>query len=110
MNNPFEALSDTKKGVAALIAAVVLGFLVGTTTIAQVGLPQRVGLTEVADVALERRVTVLETDRATASTQRSYILTLLNWQTCAIDAIGDDTDVRIICGNPPQYVFGRLRE
>ena len=104
----WDKLSDGKKGAVALIAAVVLGFGVGTMTVAQVGLPQRVTTLEAATEAVVKRVSALEDDRETARYQRNYILTLLNWQTCAIEAMGDGEDTRTTCGNSPQYIFGSI--
>ena len=99
-------MSNSKKGFAALIGAIIFGFVVGTTTISQVGLPQRVAAIEAADASLEHRVTALETDRETARQQRSYILTALNWNNCAIEAIDDGIQpVRDVCGLRPQYTF-----
>jgi hypothetical protein len=102
-------MSNSKKGFSALIGAIIFGFVVGTTTISQVGLPQRVAAGETERENLRDRVTALEADRETARQQRSYILTSLNWNNCAIEAIDDGVQpVRDVCGNRPQYVFGGL--
>lgn len=101
-------LSDTKKGLAAIFAAVIVGFSVGTMTVAQVGLPARVTTLEGATESVEARVTVLESDRATARLERDFIIRLLNWHTCAIEAINDAEPTRTVCGNPPQYIFRRV--
>jgi len=99
--NWFSGLSDTKKGITALIMAVLFGFAVGTTAVSQIGLPQRVE-------ALETRVEIIEgIDEATtqqlqaANAERSYILDLLEWQTCAIEAREDDLIVHTACGVAP---------
>ncbi len=101
-------LSDTKKGAVAIFGAVIVGFSIGTMTVAQVGLPARVNTLEAATEAVEKRVTALEADRATSSFERDFIIRLLNWHTCAIEAINDEEPTRVTCGNPPQYIFGRV--
>ena len=90
----FSNLSDTKKGLTALFGAVVLGFALGTATLAQVGLPQRVEL-------LEERVGILETDYSSAVAERNYILDLVEWQVCAIEAQEDGISVHTACGPAP---------
>lgn len=104
-SNIWSEMSNSKKGFASLIAAVVFGFIVGTTTISQVGLPQRVAAQEAFTEGLSTRVTALEADRETARQQRSYILTSLNWNNCAIEAIDDGVAIREVCGQRPTYPF-----
>ena len=100
-------LSEGKKGAVALVSAVILGFSIGTMTVAQVGLPSRVTTLEAATESVIKRVTALESDRATARFERDFIIRLLNWHTCAIEAVNDGEPTRVSCGNPPQYIFGR---
>lgn len=107
-NNLWARLSDTKKGAVALIGAVVFGFIVATMTIAQVGLPKRVDALEATDRSYNTRIAVLENERLTAGREREAIGKLLNWQTCAIEAINDSVNIREICGSPPRYLFGRV--
>ena len=90
----FSNLSDTKKGIAALFGAVVLGFAVGTATVAQVGLPHRVE-------ALEERVSLVEQEHREADLERSYILDILEWQSCAIEATSDGLEIHTPCGSAP---------
>ena len=90
----FSHLSDSKKGFVALFAAVVVGFSIGTATVAQVGLPQRVEI-------LEERVQELETEHTQALAERRYILDLVEWQVCAIEAREDNLEVHGACGIAP---------
>jgi hypothetical protein len=90
----FANLSDNKKGFTALAAAVVVGFAIGTATVAQVGLPQRVEV-------LERKVGILEELNVDAVAERNYILDLIEWQTCAIEAASEDVPLHPSCGQAP---------
>lgn len=92
--NWFSNLSDTKKGIAALFGAVVLGFAIGTATVAQVGLPQRVEL-------LEERVGFIEAEHIEAMSERNYILDILEWNVCAIEASEDALPIHAACGSAP---------
>jgi hypothetical protein len=102
----FSHLSDTKKGVVALLAAIALGFAVGTTTVSQIGLPSRIDTLEAAvtgESGLARRVEILEEEHREAEVERDYILRAIEWQGCAIEAQHDGEDMRVVCGTRPQY-------
>lgn len=97
----FSALSDTKKGVVAILASIALGFAVGTATVAQVGLPQRVESLEVRSDSTVSRLSALEIEHDAAVAERDYILDLLEWNTCAAEANAGDRDLHDVCGTAP---------
>jgi hypothetical protein len=114
----FSKLSDTKKGVVAIVSTMIVGFALGSMTITQVGIPQRVEVLEaITQVGIPQRVNVLEADhillrgRVTAMevsdeaarVEREYIIDVLSWTTCAIEADADDVDIRGRCGSAPLW-------
>jgi len=102
----FGDLSDTKKGIAALFGAVVLGFAIGTATIAQVGIPQRVEALELAmhsQGGVEDRVEFLESEHNEAKAERAYMLRAIQWQGCALEAQNDGENMRTTCGLRPEW-------
>lgn len=103
----FSSLSDTRKGVLALLAAVVMGFAIGTTTVSQIGLPARVEALETTVLGHGARLNTVEADDRTAQRERDYILRAVQWQNCAIEAQNDEVDLKRTCGDKPTYGFGR---
>lgn len=103
MTNPLTNLSETKKGVAALFAAVVVGFVIGTMTVVQVGLPSRVTQLEAFTTTISSRVSTLEDEHETAKAERLYILQASNWQSCALEAQNDGENMRAVCGIRPEW-------
>lgn len=99
-------ISDTKKGIAALVSALALGFTVGAFSMTQVGIPSRVQALEVETNTLSRRVSALENMGESAQRERRLIGQILNWQTCAIGSVATDSNPTATCGRAPQYIFG----
>ena len=101
-------LSDTKKGMVAIIGAVILGFSVGTATVAQIGLPQRVEALEAVvtgEDGLRPRVALLEREHNEAEDERRFLLRAIQWNNCALEAQNDGDDMRTVCGSRPLQDF-----
>jgi hypothetical protein len=96
-------LSDTKKGILAIIGALVVGASIGSIAVTQVGIPQRVDLLEADHILLRERVTAIEVSGEAARVEREYIINVLSWTTCAIEADADDIDIRSRCGSAPLW-------